>query len=1263
MKGFPIVNAPVLVGFLGAYNLRVATLRALVYTGDKTSGDASVGRPAAASRGGGTGRRAGRGGGRTGSRSDHQGNGRNYGQGGQVGGQGSEVNDGVGGVPDFSTIITQQLRNLLPTIVAQVGDQGFNMWNSQIRTLDREVVVGPAMSRILIGSMSWLAAKPSTIQKVVQIANTLTDESFRNGSIKKNHEKRGNKEEPSKDRNGRDDNKRTRTGNAFATTTNPVRRENTIADCRVMRRNVNSINARNITARACYECGSINHFKAACPMLNQTQRAFMLGADEAHQDLNIVTGIEPNDLGFSYEIEITSRQLVEIDKVIKGCKLEIKDHVFDINLIPFGSGSFDMIIRIDWLSNHKAEIIYHEKVVRIPLPNGKVLRVIGERPDEKVIHLVSAKAKEQKREELFCIVYKEKDGSIMMCIDYRELNKLTTKNCYPLPRIDDLFDQLQGSQYFSKIDLSSGYHQLTVHEDDIPKTAYKTHYGHFKFTIMPVGLTNAPATRKENEVHLRLVLELLKKEKLYAKFSKCEFWLRKVQFLVHKSKTFDWGEEQENAFQTLKGNLCDAHVLALLDGPEDFVVNYDASELGIGCVSMQRELFSDYDCEIRYHLGKVNVVAIALSTKERVKPKRVQAMNRTLQLSIKDRILATQKEACDESAGLRKGLDEMIEHRSDGALYYLDRIWIHLKGDVRTLIIDEAHRPKYYVHPRADKMYYDLRDRPFGLLQQPEIPEWKWEVIAMDFVTKLPRTSSGHDTICVIVDRLTKSAHFLPMRKDYKMDRLASMRCAPFEALYNKKCRSLIIWAEIGEGVVRFGKKGKLAPRLVGPFEIIKKVGPAAYRLGLPEELNGVRDTFHVLNLKKCLADLTLQVPLDKIQVDAKLNFVEEPVEILKQEFKKLKRSRISIVKFYQNMYRVDGDEFMRLRYTMSDHTVRTYFEKVGFLPEVVFDVREKFVLLLIRHSFRKKRGFFQEYIFQVIRKRFEFKIHMRVDIKDHSFSPNSKIELLVFDLNHCICSVKKRSSQDKRNFTNFFHFENNEIGKKGLRVSRDIFAYKEYIMRLMLAQGSAKALHEKALLKLHGIRKLSGPQVVSAAKLPILNPNEFDLWKMRIEQYFLMTDYSLWEVILYGDSPVPTRIVKGFVQPVAPTTAEQKLARKNELKAHGTLLMALPDKHQLKFNSHKDAKTLMEAIEKHFGGNTETKKVQNTLLKQQFENFSGSSSKGLDQIHDKFQKLVSQFEIHGVSLSQEDVNLKFLHSLPSEWKTHTLIWRNKTDL
>nr|GEU90012.1 hypothetical protein [Tanacetum cinerariifolium] len=167
----------------------------------------------------------------------------------------------------------------------------------------------------------------------------------------------------------------------------------------------------------------------------------------------------------------------------------------------------------------------------------------------------------------------------------------------------------------------------------------------------------------------------------------------------------------------------------------------------------------------------------------------------------------------------------------------------------------------------------------------------------------------------------------------------------------------------------------------------------------------------------------------------------------------------------------------------------------------------------------------------------------------------------------------------------------------------------------------------------------------------------------MRIEKYFLMTDYSLCEVILNGDSPIPMRVIDGVVQPVVSTTAEQRLARKNELKARCNLLMALPDKHQLKFNIHKDAKTLMEAIEKRFGGNKETKKVQKTLFKQQYENFTGLSSESIDQIHDRLQKLINQLETLGESLSQEDINLKFLRSLPVGWRTHTLIWRNKTEL
>ncbi|GKE23581.1 hypothetical protein Tco_1435093 [Tanacetum coccineum] len=186
---------------------------------------------------------------------------------------------------------------------------------------------------------------------------------------------------------------------------------------------------------------------------------------------------------------------------------------------------------------------------------------------------------------------------------------------------------------------------------------------------------------------------------------------------------------------------------------------------------------------------------------------------------------------------------------------------------------------------------------------------------------------------------------------------------------------------------------------------------------------------------------------------------------------------------------------------------------------------------------------------------------------------------------------------------------------------------------------------------------------MVAALKVPMLKLCEYELWRMRMKQYIQMIDYSLWEVIENGNAPPITKVVEGVETTIAPTTVEEKAQRRLELKARSTLLMGIPNEHQLKFNSIKDAKSLLQDVEKRFGGNDATKKTQRNLLKQQYENFTASSLEVLDQTFDRLQKLISQLEIHGESISQEDVNQKFLRSLSPEWNTHTIVWRNKPEI
>ncbi|GJW38022.1 putative reverse transcriptase domain-containing protein [Tanacetum coccineum] len=340
-----------------------------------------------------------------------------------------------------------------------------------------------------------------------------------------------------------------------------------------------------------------------------------------------------------------------------------------------------------------------------------------------------------------------------------------------LPRINGLFDQLQGSSLYSKIDLRSGYHQLRVCEEDIPKTAFRTHYGHYEFQVMPFGLTNAPAVfmdlmnrvckpyldkfvivfiddiliysknKEEHEEHLKLILELLKKEELYAKFSKCEFWIPKVHFLGHviDSKGIhvdpakiesikDWASPKSPteirqflglavfALKMWRHYLYGTRCTVFTDH-KSLQHILDQKELNM----RQRrwlELLSDYDCEIRYHPGKANVVADALSRKERIKPLRVRALVMTIGLNLPKQILEAQTEALkpenltaeDVGGMLRQDLTkEKLEPRADGTLCLNNRSWLSCYGDLRTLILHESHKSKYSIHPGSDKMYQDLK--------------------------------------------------------------------------------------------------------------------------------------------------------------------------------------------------------------------------------------------------------------------------------------------------------------------------------------------------------------------------------------------------------------------------------------------------------------------------------------------------------------------------------------------------------------------------
>nr|AAT77831.1 putative pol polyprotein [Oryza sativa Japonica Group] len=677
------------------------------------------------------------------------------------------------------------------------------------------------------------------------------------------------------------------------------------------------------------------------------------------------------------------------------------------------------------------------------------------------------------------IFVEKKDKTKRMCVDYRALNEVTIKNKYPLPRIDDLFDQLKGATVFSKIDLRSRYHQLRIREEDIPKTAFTTRYGLYDFTVMSFGLTNARAffmnlmnkvfmeyldkfvvvfiddilvysqSEDDHQHHLRLVLGKLREHQLYAKLSKCEFWLSEVKFLGHvisakgvavdpeivtavtdwkqpktvtqirsflglagyyqrfienfskiarpmtqllkKEEKFVWSPQCEKAFQTLKERLVSSPVLILPDTHKDFMVYCDASRQGLGCVLMQEghvrrwlELIKDYDVGIHYHPGKANVVADALSRKSHCNTLGVRGIPPELN---------QQMEALNLSI-VGRGFLATLEAKPT----LLDQIREAQKNDPDIRGLLKNMKQEFVALCDVCQRVKAEHQRPAGLLQPLQVPEWKWDEIGMDFITGLPKTQGGYDSIWVVVDRLTKVARFIPVKTtcggnkladlyfarivslhgipkkivsdrgsqftshfwkklqeeldfgktwdkslpyaefSYNNSYQASIQMAPYEALYGRKCRTPLLWDQVGEsqvfgtdilreaeakvktirdnlkvaqsrqksyadnrrrnlefavddfvylrvtplrGVHRFQTKGKLAPRFVGPFRIIARRGEVAYQLELPASLGNVHDVFHVSQLKKCLRVPSEQADSEQIEVREDLTYEERPVKIL----------------------------------------------------------------------------------------------------------------------------------------------------------------------------------------------------------------------------------------------------------------------------------------------------------------------------------------------------------------------------------------------
>ncbi|GKB84714.1 putative reverse transcriptase domain-containing protein [Tanacetum coccineum] len=537
----------------------------------------------------------------------------------------------------------------------------------------------------------------------------------------------------------------------------------------------------NLKGTGCYECGAQGHFKRECPKLknknrgnqggngNAPAKVYVVGNVGTNPDSNVITStfllnnryasilfdtgvdmsfvsttfsslidITPTTLDHYYDVELADGKINRTNAIIRGCTLNFLNHSFNIDLMPVELGSFDVIIGMDWLAKYHAVIVCDEKLVRIPWGNETL-----------IVHIFLAhdttKETEDKSEE-------KRLEDVPIVRDFPEVFPNDLPSLPSTRQVEFQIDLIPGVAPVARAPYRLAPSKMKELSEQLQELSDK---GFIRPSSSPWGAPVLFVKKKDGSFRMCIDYRFIKDWASAKPMTK----------LTHKKVAFEWGDKQEVAFQTLKNKLCSAPILAIPQGAKNFIFYCDASHKGLGVVLMQNEkviayasrqlkiheknytthdlelgavlnmrqlrwleLLSDYDCEIRYHPGKENVVADALSRKERIKPLWVRALVMTIGLNLTKQILKAQIEARNQRTSRMKTYEVNAEHQ-----------------------------------------------RPSGLLVQPEIPQWKWDNITMDFVTKLPKSSQGYDTIWVIVDRLTKSAIVLPMRETDPMEKLARM--------------------------------------------------------------------------------------------------------------------------------------------------------------------------------------------------------------------------------------------------------------------------------------------------------------------------------------------------------------------------------------------------------------------------------------------------------------------------------------------------------